>query len=64
MTEKFVPSPEVAERGLYVAYAALSTMAVLPIYFGSFGSLKKWKVQWTAMATRDPCVSALVDARS
>ncbi|KAF9581149.1 Minor histocompatibility antigen H13 [Lunasporangiospora selenospora] len=43
MTEKFVPSPEVLEQGLYVAYAALSTMAVVPIYFGSFASLKKWK---------------------
>ncbi|KAF9197052.1 hypothetical protein BGZ50_000002 [Haplosporangium sp. Z 11] len=43
MTGKFVPSPEVAEQGLYVAYAALSTMAVVPIYFGSFASLKKWK---------------------
>ncbi|KAG0369894.1 signal peptide peptidase-domain-containing protein [Gamsiella multidivaricata] len=43
MTEKYVPSPEAAEQGLYVAYAALSTMAVVPIYFGSFGSLKKWK---------------------
>ncbi|KAF9974132.1 hypothetical protein BGZ65_008894 [Modicella reniformis] len=43
MTEKYKPSPEVVEQGLYVAYAALSTMAVLPIYFGSFGSLKKWK---------------------
>lgn len=44
MTEKYVPSPEAVEQGLYVAYAALSTMAVVPIYFGSFGSLKKWKV--------------------
>ncbi|KAG0239114.1 signal peptide peptidase-domain-containing protein [Mortierella sp. GBAus27b] len=43
MTEKYVPSPEAVEQGLYVAYAALSTMAVVPIYFGSFGSLKKWK---------------------
>ncbi|KAG0213945.1 hypothetical protein BGX28_003123 [Mortierella sp. GBA30] len=43
MTEKFVPTPEAAEQGLYVAYAALSTMAVVPIYFGSFASLKKWK---------------------
>ncbi|KAF9897758.1 hypothetical protein BX616_005040 [Lobosporangium transversale] len=43
MTEKYVPPPEAVERGLYVAYAALSTMAVLPIYFGSFASLKKWK---------------------
>ncbi|KAF9574346.1 hypothetical protein EC968_006680 [Mortierella alpina] len=30
MTEKFVPTPEAAEQGLYVAYAALSTMAVNP----------------------------------
>ncbi|KAF9208361.1 hypothetical protein BGZ49_009053 [Haplosporangium sp. Z 27] len=43
MTEKYVPSPEAVEQGLYVAYAALGSMAVLPIYFGSFGSLKKWK---------------------
>ncbi|KAF9114351.1 hypothetical protein BGX27_011092 [Mortierella sp. AM989] len=43
MTEKYVPSPEAVEQGLYVAYAALGTMAVLPIYFGSFASLKKWK---------------------
>ncbi|KAF9097988.1 hypothetical protein BGX29_007159 [Mortierella sp. GBA35] len=43
MTEKYVPSPEALEQGLYVAYAALSTMAVVPIYFGSFASLKKWK---------------------
>ncbi|KAF9209306.1 hypothetical protein CPC16_009942, partial [Podila verticillata] len=43
MTEKYVPSPEVVEQGLYVAYAALSTMAVVPIYFGSFAALKKWK---------------------
>jgi len=45
MTEKYVPSPEVVEHGLYVAYAALSTMAVVPIYFGSFAALKKWKVK-------------------
>lgn len=44
MTEKWEPSPEALEQGLYVAYAALSTMAVVPIYFGSFASLKKWKV--------------------
>ncbi|KAK3830777.1 MAG: minor 13 [Linnemannia elongata] len=43
MTEKWEPSPEALEQGLYVAYAALSTMAVVPIYFGSFASLKKWK---------------------
>ena len=43
-TEKFVPTPEQVEHGLYVAYAALSTMAVVPIYFGSFAALKKWKV--------------------
>ncbi|KAG0357015.1 hypothetical protein BG005_004019 [Podila minutissima] len=43
MTEKYVPSPEVVEQGLYVAYTALSTMAVVPIYFGSFAALKKWK---------------------
>ncbi|KAF9543043.1 hypothetical protein EC957_001327 [Mortierella hygrophila] len=43
MTEKWEPSPEVLEQGLYVAYAAISTMAVVPIYFGSFSSLKKWK---------------------
>ncbi|KAI1316461.1 hypothetical protein EDD11_009951 [Mortierella claussenii] len=43
MTEKYVPSPEALEQGLYVAYAALSTMAVVPIYFGSLASLKKWK---------------------
>ncbi|KAF9360762.1 hypothetical protein BGX26_007888 [Mortierella sp. AD094] len=43
MTEKYVPSPEAVEQGLYVAYAALGTMAVVPIYFGSFASLKKWK---------------------
>ncbi|KAF9425615.1 hypothetical protein BGZ94_007379 [Podila epigama] len=43
MTEKFVPTPEAVEQGLYVAYAALSTMAVVPIYFGSFAALKKWK---------------------
>lgn len=40
-----MPSPEVVEQGLYVAYAALSTMAVVPIYFGSFAALKKWKVE-------------------
>ncbi|KAF9438882.1 hypothetical protein BGZ76_003568 [Entomortierella beljakovae] len=43
MTEKYVPSPEAVEQGLYVAYAALGTMAVVPIYFGSFAGLKKWK---------------------
>ncbi|KAF9127437.1 hypothetical protein BGW39_005892 [Mortierella sp. 14UC] len=43
MTEKYEPSPEALEQGLYVAYAALSTMAVVPIYFGSFAALKKWK---------------------
>jgi minor histocompatibility antigen H13 len=54
MTEKYEPSPEVLEQGLYVAYAALSTMAVVPIYFGSFASLKKWKVTYmcTAGSTR------------
>ncbi|KAJ2156703.1 hypothetical protein GGF46_005010 [Coemansia sp. RSA 552] len=29
--------------GLYVAYAAIGTMAVAPIYFGSFGSLDRIK---------------------
>ncbi|KAF8936838.1 hypothetical protein BGZ47_009303 [Haplosporangium gracile] len=43
MTEKWEPSPQALEQGLYVAYAALGTMAVMPIYFGSFASLKKWK---------------------
>ncbi|KAF9933167.1 hypothetical protein FBU30_006333 [Linnemannia zychae] len=43
MTEKYEPSPQQLEQGLYLAYAALSTMAVVPIYFGSFASLKKWK---------------------
>ncbi|GJJ76711.1 minor histocompatibility antigen H13 [Entomortierella parvispora] len=28
---------------MYTAYAALATMAILPIYFGAFASLKKWK---------------------
>ncbi|KAF9971039.1 hypothetical protein BGZ73_006082 [Actinomortierella ambigua] len=42
-TAKFQPSPEVVEQGLYVAYAALASMAVVPIYFGSLGSIKKWK---------------------
>ncbi|KAI1319844.1 hypothetical protein EDD11_002838 [Mortierella claussenii] len=36
-------SPEVAQQGLYVAYAALSAMAIVPIYFASFASLKRWK---------------------
>ncbi|KAG0227881.1 hypothetical protein BGW42_002535 [Actinomortierella wolfii] len=42
-TAKFTPSPEVVEQGLYIAYTALATMAVVPIYFGSLASLKKWK---------------------
>lgn len=53
MTEKYVPSPEVVEQGLYVAYTALSTMAVVPIYFGSFAALKKWKVKHVEMNILD-----------
>lgn len=68
-SEKYVPSPEAVEQGLYVAYAALSTMAVLPIYFGSFGSLKKWKVNqlhqpayqlWSACQDGSSLVNQLV----
>ncbi|KAG0011284.1 hypothetical protein BGZ80_000796 [Entomortierella chlamydospora] len=43
MATRNVTSPAVAEQGLYVAYAALTTMAIVPIFFGSFSSLKKWK---------------------
>ncbi|KAJ2636431.1 hypothetical protein IW137_003994, partial [Coemansia sp. RSA 1287] len=32
-----------AEAGLFAAYAAIGTMAVAPIYFGSFSSLDRLK---------------------
>ncbi|KAI7822122.1 signal peptide peptidase-domain-containing protein [Kickxella alabastrina] len=32
-----------SESGLYVAYAAIGTMAVVPIYYGSFSSLDRLK---------------------
>ena len=44
MAGKYVASPVAIEQGQYVAYAALTTMAIVPIYFGSRASLKKWKV--------------------
>ena len=44
MGYKYTPSPVAVEQGMYTAYAALATMAILPIYFGAFASLKKWKV--------------------
>ncbi|KAG0004915.1 hypothetical protein BGZ65_012405 [Modicella reniformis] len=40
MTLKYVA---VVEKGLYVAYTSLTLLAVVPIYFGSFASLKRWK---------------------
>ncbi|KAF9392432.1 hypothetical protein CPB97_001621 [Podila verticillata] len=43
MAGKHVASPVAIEQGQYVAYAALTTMAIVPIYFGSRASLKKWK---------------------
>ncbi|KAG0354169.1 signal peptide peptidase-domain-containing protein [Gamsiella multidivaricata] len=43
MASRHVAAPAVVEQGLYIAYAALATMAIVPIYFGSFASLKKWK---------------------
>ncbi|KAF9194984.1 Minor histocompatibility antigen H13 [Haplosporangium sp. Z 767] len=43
MTLNYVASPTAVEQGLYTAYAALGAMAIVPIYFGSFASLKKWK---------------------
>ncbi|KAF9202169.1 hypothetical protein BGZ49_007641 [Haplosporangium sp. Z 27] len=43
MVTRNVASPAAVEQGLYVAHAALVTMAVVPIFFGSFASLKKWK---------------------
>ncbi|KAF9004862.1 Minor histocompatibility antigen H13, partial [Haplosporangium bisporale] len=43
MAGKYVASPVAIEQGQYVAYAALTTMAIVPIYFGSRASLKKWK---------------------
>lgn len=44
MGHKYTPSPVAVEQGMYTAYAALATMAIVPIYFGAFASLKKWKV--------------------
>ncbi|KAG0338806.1 hypothetical protein BG004_007063 [Podila humilis] len=43
MAGKYVASPTAIEEGQVIAYAALATMAIVPIYFGSFASLKKWK---------------------
>ncbi|KAF9301146.1 hypothetical protein BGZ74_007055 [Mortierella antarctica] len=43
MAGKYVASPVAIEQGQLVAYAALATMAIVPIYFGSRASLKKWK---------------------
>ncbi|KAG0072977.1 hypothetical protein BGZ92_003967 [Podila epicladia] len=43
MAGKYVASPVAIEQGQLVAYAALTTMAMVPIYFGSRASLKKWK---------------------
>ncbi|KAG0233515.1 signal peptide peptidase-domain-containing protein [Mortierella sp. GBAus27b] len=40
---KYVTSTEAVGQDLYIAYTALTLMAVLPIYFGSFASLKRWK---------------------
>ncbi|KAG0377439.1 hypothetical protein BGX24_006108 [Mortierella sp. AD032] len=36
-------SPAQVEQGLYIAYASLAALAVVPIYFGSLSSLNKWK---------------------
>ncbi|KAG0054430.1 hypothetical protein BGZ89_002640 [Linnemannia elongata] len=43
MSSKYQASPTQVEQGLYIAYASLATLAVVPIYFGAFSSLKKWK---------------------
>ncbi|KAG0258099.1 Minor histocompatibility antigen H13 [Mortierella polycephala] len=43
MPLNYVASPTAVEQGIYTAYAALGAMAIVPIYFGSFASLKKWK---------------------
>ncbi|KAG0320007.1 hypothetical protein BGZ99_004721 [Dissophora globulifera] len=39
----YVVSPVIVEQGLYVAHAALTAMAFVPICFGSLASLRKWK---------------------
>ncbi|KAF9107918.1 hypothetical protein BGX29_004278 [Mortierella sp. GBA35] len=43
MSSKSHASPAQVEQGLYIAYASLAVLAVVPIYFGSFSSLNKWK---------------------
>lgn len=44
MARNKAPSQAEIEQGLYIAYAALTAMAIVPIYFGSFANLRKWKV--------------------
>ncbi|KAF9424695.1 hypothetical protein BGZ94_007953 [Podila epigama] len=43
MSGKYVASPTAIEQGQYIAYAALTAMSIIPIYFGSLASLKTWK---------------------
>ncbi|KAF9899322.1 hypothetical protein EC991_009089 [Linnemannia zychae] len=43
MSTRGQASPEQVEQGLYIAYASLTALAVVPIYFGSLSSLNKWK---------------------
>ncbi|KAG0300531.1 hypothetical protein BGZ97_003186 [Linnemannia gamsii] len=43
MSSKYQASPTQIEQGLYITYASLAALAVVPIYFGSFSSLNKWK---------------------
>ncbi|KAF9150606.1 hypothetical protein BG015_007605 [Linnemannia schmuckeri] len=43
MSSKYQASPTQVEQGLYIAYASLATLAFVPIYFGAFSSLNKWK---------------------
>ncbi|KAG0261258.1 hypothetical protein BGZ95_004263, partial [Linnemannia exigua] len=43
MSSRSHASPAQVEQGLYIAYASLAALAVVPIYFGSLSSLNKWK---------------------